>query len=55
MQTGLPSDIHGQQGYPQLTMPSIQNMAPPMKPQGTESFSPEAKSKFQNPKSYPFS
>lgn len=43
MQTGLPSDIHGQQGYPQLTMPSIQNMAPPMKPQGTESFSPEAK------------
>jgi len=28
-----------------MTMPSIQNMAPPMKPPGSESFSPEAKSK----------
>ncbi|KAK1769613.1 hypothetical protein QBC33DRAFT_328330 [Phialemonium atrogriseum] len=43
MQSGLPSDMHGQQPYPQLTMPSIQNMAPPMKPPGSESFPPEAK------------
>lgn len=45
MQTGLPSDVHGQHPYPQLAMPSIQSMAPPMKPPGTESFSQEAKSK----------
>ena len=43
--TGHPTEMHGQQHYPQLTMPSIQNMAPPMKPPGSENFSPEAKSK----------
>ncbi|KAK4461861.1 hypothetical protein QBC42DRAFT_87234 [Cladorrhinum samala] len=43
MQTGIPSDIHGQQHYPQLTMPSIQNMPPPMKPPGTESYTPDSK------------
>ncbi|KAK0733479.1 hypothetical protein B0T26DRAFT_635680 [Lasiosphaeria miniovina] len=40
MQTGIPSDIHGQQPYPQLTMPS---MPPPMKPAGTESYTPDSK------------
>lgn len=47
MPTGLPSDIHGQQypHHPHLTMPAIENMAPPMKPPGTETFPQEAKSK----------
>ncbi|GAB1310955.1 Halotolerance protein 9 [Madurella fahalii] len=43
MQTGIPSDIHGQQPYPQLTMPSMQSMPPPMKPSGTESYGPDSK------------
>ena len=45
MQPGIPSDIHGQQPYPQLTMPSIQNMAPPMKPSGSDSYPADSKSK----------
>ncbi|KAK0618325.1 hypothetical protein B0T17DRAFT_496385 [Bombardia bombarda] len=43
MQSGIPSDMHAQQPYPQLTMPSIQNMPPPMKPPGTESYAPDSK------------
>ncbi|KAK4239718.1 hypothetical protein C8A03DRAFT_42717 [Achaetomium macrosporum] len=43
MQPGIPSDIHGQQPYPQLAMPSIQNMAPPMKPSGSENYPPDSK------------
>lgn len=44
MQTGIPSDLHhGQHAYPQLTMPSIQNMPPPMKPPGSESFASDSK------------
>ncbi|KAK3337110.1 hypothetical protein B0T19DRAFT_60884 [Cercophora scortea] len=43
MQTGMPSDIHGQQPYPQLTMPSIQNMPPPMKPPGTDTYASDSK------------
>ncbi|KAK3329607.1 hypothetical protein B0H66DRAFT_31911 [Apodospora peruviana] len=43
MQTGIPSDIHVQPPYPQLTMPGIQNMPPPMKPLGTESYPPDSK------------
>ncbi|KAH8891003.1 hypothetical protein GQ53DRAFT_166624 [Thozetella sp. PMI_491] len=44
LQTGLPSDMHGQSPYPpQLTMPSISSMAPPMKPPGSDSFSPDSK------------
>ncbi|KAK4230639.1 hypothetical protein QBC38DRAFT_19784 [Podospora fimiseda] len=43
MQTGIPSEVHGQQHYPQLTMPSIQTMPPPMKPAGTESYPPDSK------------
>ncbi len=45
MQPGMPSDMHGQQHYPQLTMPPIQNMAPPMKPAGSESYPSDSKSK----------
>ena len=45
LQTGLPSDMHGQAPYPHLAMPSIQSMAPPMKPSGSESYSPESKCK----------
>lgn len=46
MPAGRPSDVHVQQTYPQLTMPSIQNMPPPMKPAGSESYPPESKGKF---------
>ena len=45
LQTGMPSDMHGQQPYPQLTMPSIQNMPPPTRPPGTEGYTPDSKSK----------
>jgi hypothetical protein len=44
MQAGLPSDMHGQQAYPQMAMPPIQNMAPPMKPSGSDSYPPDSKS-----------
>lgn len=43
LQTGLPSEMHGHPPYPQLTMPSIQNMPPPMKPSGSESYPPDSK------------
>ncbi|KAK4186139.1 hypothetical protein QBC35DRAFT_282586 [Podospora australis] len=43
MQTGMPSDMHGQHAYPHLTMPSVQNMPPPMKPSGSESYPPDSK------------
>ncbi|KAK4145468.1 uncharacterized protein C8A04DRAFT_35743 [Dichotomopilus funicola] len=44
MQPGIPSDIHGQQQpYPHLTMPSAQNMAPPMKPTGSDGHSTDSK------------
>jgi len=46
MPSGIPSDIHVQHSYPQLTMPSIQNMPPPMKPAGSESYPPDSKGKF---------
>ncbi|KAK4153426.1 Halotolerance protein 9 [Chaetomidium leptoderma] len=52
MQPGIPSDMHGQQQpYPQLTMPSIQHMAPPMKPSGSDSYPSDSKSKSSNPSS----
>ena len=54
LQTGLPSDIHGQQSYPQLTMPSIQTMPPPTRPPGTESYPPDSKSKSRSPSPSPF-
>ncbi|KAH6845369.1 hypothetical protein B0I37DRAFT_392503 [Chaetomium sp. MPI-CAGE-AT-0009] len=44
MQPGIPSEIHGQQPYPQLAMPPIQNMAPPMKPSGSDSHPSDSKS-----------
>ncbi|KAK4128578.1 hypothetical protein N657DRAFT_30212 [Parathielavia appendiculata] len=43
MQAGLPSDVHGQQPYPQLAMPPIQIMAPPMKSSGSDSYSTDSK------------
>ncbi|KAK0729200.1 hypothetical protein B0T21DRAFT_413291 [Apiosordaria backusii] len=49
MQSGMPSDMHRQPPYPpQLTMPS---MPPPMKPTGSETYTPDSKSKKkpQNP------
>jgi hypothetical protein len=39
LQTGLPSDMHGQPPYP-LTMPS---MPPPTRPPGSESYTPDSK------------
>jgi hypothetical protein len=48
MQPGIPSEIHGQQPYPQLAMPPIQNMAPPMKPSGSDSHPSDTKCKFQS-------
>ncbi|KAK5663402.1 hypothetical protein OQA88_3831 [Cercophora sp. LCS_1] len=44
LQTGLPSEMHGSQPYPQLSMPSIQNMPPPTRPAGTENYTPDSKS-----------
>ncbi|KAM7184903.1 Halotolerance protein 9 [Rhypophila sp. PSN 637] len=41
--TGHPAELHALQTYPQLTMPSIQNMPPPMKPAGSESYPPDSK------------
>jgi hypothetical protein len=46
MQPGIPSDIHGHQPYSQLAVPSVQNMAPPVKSFGSESYPPDPKSKF---------
>ncbi|KAL2134367.1 hypothetical protein VTI74DRAFT_358 [Chaetomium olivicolor] len=43
MQSGIPSEIHGHQPYPQLTMPSIQSMVPPMKGAGPENYSSDSK------------
>ncbi|KAL2022793.1 hypothetical protein VTK56DRAFT_4609 [Thermocarpiscus australiensis] len=43
MQTGIPSDIPGQQPYPQLTMSSIQDMPPPVKPPAPDSYPPDSK------------
>ncbi|KAK4252281.1 hypothetical protein C7999DRAFT_10195 [Corynascus novoguineensis] len=43
MQPGIPAEVHAQQPYPQLAMPSIQNMAPPMKPSGSEGHGPDSK------------
>jgi hypothetical protein len=40
MQSGIVVDPHGQQGYSHLVMPSIQTLAAPNKPSGTESFVP---------------
>ncbi|KAL2255443.1 hypothetical protein VTK26DRAFT_3378 [Humicola hyalothermophila] len=40
MQTGIQPDMHAQQPYQQL---AIQNMPPPMKPHGTESYPPDSK------------
>ncbi|KAK4673298.1 hypothetical protein QC763_110660 [Podospora pseudopauciseta] len=40
MQSGMPSDMHGQQPYSQLTIPS---MPPPMKPAGSEAYTPDTK------------
>jgi hypothetical protein len=40
MQSGLPHDPRAQQGYSHLAMPSMQAVAPQMKPSGTEGFSP---------------
>lgn len=45
MQTRIPADIHGQQPYPQLSVPAIQSMAPPMKPPGSENYPPDPRSK----------
>lgn len=45
MPTGIPSDMHGQQTYSQMTIPGIQNMPPPMKPLGNENYPPDSKSK----------
>lgn len=44
---GLPSDIPARNTYPQLTMPSIQNMPPPMKPAGSESYPPDSKGEYR--------
>lgn len=41
----MPSDMYGQQHCPQLMMPATQNMAPPMKPAGSESYPSDSKSK----------
>lgn len=49
MPAGIPADVHGQQAYTQLAMPPIQNMAPPMKPSGSESYPPDSKRKFLAP------
>ncbi|KAK4105302.1 hypothetical protein N658DRAFT_482821 [Parathielavia hyrcaniae] len=43
MQAGLPSDGHAQQSYPHLAMPTMQNMAPPMKSSGSDSYSTDSK------------
>ncbi|KAL2170064.1 hypothetical protein VTG60DRAFT_5336 [Thermothelomyces hinnuleus] len=43
MQPGIPAEVHGQQPYPQLAMPSLQNMAPPLKPSGSDSHGPDPK------------
>lgn len=45
--SGLPSAemLHGQNSYAQLTMPSVQNMPPPTRPPGSESYSADPKSK----------
>ena len=55
MQAGIPADIHGQQPYPQLTIPGTQNMPPPMKPPGSENYPPDSKSKsiLETEGSYP--
>ncbi|KAL2154328.1 hypothetical protein VTH82DRAFT_3004 [Thermothelomyces myriococcoides] len=43
VQPGIPAEAHGQQPYPQLSMQSLQNMAPPLKPSGGDGHGPDAK------------
>ncbi|KAA8630805.1 hypothetical protein SMACR_00394 [Sordaria macrospora] len=43
MQSGIPSEVHGHSNYPHLSLASITNMPPPMKPSGTEDYAPDSK------------